>query len=67
MWSRAWKPIEAGAAAYRFFFGFFLSFFIDVPLDIQASLDHDSREAFNPRTFPSRPIANNYLVLPIPD
>jgi hypothetical protein len=35
MWSRAWKPIEAGAGDYRFFFGFFLSFFIDVPLDIQ--------------------------------
>jgi hypothetical protein len=34
IWSRAWKPIEAGAGDYRFFFGFFLSFFIDVPLDI---------------------------------
>jgi hypothetical protein len=35
IWSRARKPIEAGAGDYRFFFGFFLSFFIDVPLDIE--------------------------------
>jgi hypothetical protein len=38
IWSRAWKPIGAGAGSYRFFFGFFLSFFIDVPLDIYVLL-----------------------------